>query len=318
MKTVIVTGCAGFIGSHLVEALLLSGVRVIGVDDLSTGRRENMTGFSSSSNFVFHLQDVNSEEFWYLVQDNRPAVIYHLAARGSVPKSIIDPMGFHEANTSGFANLLDAATACDIQPHIVFASSSSVYGDDPDVMKHEHKIGRPLSPYAATKQANEAYAAAFANSYRLSIVGLRFFNVFGPRQLSDSSYAAVIPKWASRMQKGEVVMVNGSPNNGRDFTPVRDVIRAILLAGERTERGFLPLNVGCGHLTTLEDLFLALKHVTGYKEGYLVSSPRAGDVARSVASTAMAEVMIGFRAKMGPERLREELREVVEYLRGQS
>jgi UDP-N-acetylglucosamine 4-epimerase len=233
-KTWLVTGAAGFIGSHLVEALLKLDQIVVGLDNFSTGKRENLREIETV------VSGAQWQRFRFIEGDTRSLetcreacqsvdYVLHQAALGSVPRSIADPIRSHDSNVNGFLNMLVAARDAGVR-RFVHASSSSVYGDYPDLPKQEDRIGRPLSPYAATKQANELYAGVFARCYGLELVGLRYFNVFGPRQDPDGPYAAVVPKWIAAMIHGEPVQINGDGETSRDFCYVANVVQANLLA----------------------------------------------------------------------------------------
>lgn len=317
-KKAIVTGCAGFIGSHLTDSLLASGWEVIGVDNLSTGLRRNVP--SLRPDFEFFEMDVGTMAATgrLLYEMQNADVVYHLAALGSVPRSIEEPVAAHSSNVNAFVGLLESARLLKTRPRIVFASSSSVYGDCPRIMKRESDSGTALSPYAATKQAMEIYARVFAQTYGLNIVGLRYFNVFGPRQRPDSAYAAVIPAWSAAMLRGAPVMINGQGQHKRDFTPVADVVRATRAAGTcLMDAGVCRIfNVGCGRLVSLQELFVALSEITGYKRDPFIGFPRPGDVFESGADTTLLEHALGFKPDGSQETFKMRLKEVIDWMRG--
>jgi UDP-N-acetylglucosamine 4-epimerase len=242
-------------------------------------------------------------------------VVLHLAALGSVPRSVGDPMGSHEANVTGFLNVLIAARNAGVR-RVVYASSSSVYGDDSDLPKIEGRLGRPLSPYAVTKCANELYAEVFARSYGLQTIGLRYFNVFGARQDPEGAYAAVIPRWARAILAGEPVMINGDGETSRDFCYVANAVQANLLAGttDSREAQNRVYNVAVGARTTLNELFLMLR--TALADRYhreLAAWPqygpfREGDVRHSQADISLATRMLGYQPS---HTLEQGLRETV-------
>jgi len=233
-RTWLVTGVAGFIGSNLLETLLKLDQRVVGLDNFSTGHRYNLD----------EVQTLVSAEQWtrfrFIEGDIRNLAdcqracegvdyVLHQAALGSVPRSIDDPLATHANNVDGFVNMLVAARDAKVK-RVVYASSSSVYGDEPNLPKVEERIGNPLSPYAATKRMNEIYADVFARTYGMSLVGLRYFNVFGPRQDPNGAYAAVIPKWFASLLRDEPVYINGDGETSRDFCYIANTVQANLLA----------------------------------------------------------------------------------------
>src|SRR5436190_10669600 len=229
-KTWLITGVGGFIGSNLLERLLKLGQRVNGLDNLSTGHQKNLEEVRSlvsgeqCARFRFIQGDVTE-----LGACQRACAgvdyVLHQAALGSVPRSLAEPLPTHHANVTGFLNMLLASRDARVQ-RFVYASSSAVYGDNPDLPKIEDRIGKPLSPYAATKAMNEAYADVFARSYGFASIGLRYFNVFGPRQDPEGAYAAVIPKWIASLLQTEPVYINGDGETSRDFCFVENVIQA--------------------------------------------------------------------------------------------
>src|SRR5260221_4448151 len=233
-RTWLVTGAAGFIGSHLVEGLLQLEQRVVGLDNLSTGNPGNLAQVEAAvtarqwRRFRFIRGDIRSPETCREACGGAEFLL-HQAALGSVPASIAEPLHAHASNVTGFVNLLVSAHAAGVR-RIVYASSSAAYGDDPAPLKGESVVGQPLSPYALTKYVNELYAGTFARCYGLAAVGLRYFNIFGPRQDPAGAYAAVIPAWICAMIRGEPVYINGDGETVRDFCYVSDVVQANLLA----------------------------------------------------------------------------------------
>lgn len=304
-KVWLVTGAAGFIGSNLVEKLLRLGQRVVGLDNFATGHRRNLdevrdlVGSDNWSRFNFIEGDIR------VLDDCHGACagvdfVLHQAALGSVPRSLKDPLASHAANVDGFVNMLVAARDAAVK-RFVYASSSSVYGDHPALPKVEANIGRPLSPYAATKRINEIYADVFSRSYQLPTVGLRYFNVFGPRQDPNGAYAAVIPKWFAAFLSGADVVINGDGETSRDFCYIENVVQANLLAAVTessvTSRVY---NIACGDRTTLRQLFSAIESALSNKGmSVLQRSPtfqpeRAGDVRHSLADITAARCDIGY------------------------
>jgi len=285
----LVTGGAGFIGSHVVEALLARGWSARVFDDFSSGLRENLSPAAEICSG--DIRDRKAVE-----QATRGCQrVFHLAALGSVPRSMKNPDQTHDVNVAGTYNLFLAARATGVE-RIVFSSSSSIYGDDPRIPKSEDQIGRPLSPYAASKRANEIEAEGFAPVFSGPIVGLRYFNVFGPRQRHDSPYAAVIPLFFRAAFQGESPVIYGDGLQSRDFTFVEDVARANLLAAEAD----LPpgrahiYNVGAGGSTSVLDLWREIARLTGARQPPHHAPPRPGDVRDSRASVAKAKMELGY------------------------
>lgn len=266
-KKWLITGVAGFIGSNLLETLLLLDQTVIGLDNFSTGHQANLDEVWSL------VPSEQWERFSFIEGDIRDLAtcseacsgvdyILHQAALGSVPRSIEDPITTNANNISGFLNMLVAARDAKVS-RFVYAASSSTYGDHPDLPKVEEKIGRPLSPYAVTKYVNELYADVFARTYGLDCIGLRYFNVFGKRQDPNGAYAAVIPKWFSAMLKGETVYINGDGETSRDFCYIDNCVQANILAATVEERSAINqvYNVAFGERTTLTELFQMIKTI---------------------------------------------------------
>lgn len=264
-KTWLVTGVAGFIGSNLLETLLKLDQRVVGLDNFATGHQRNLDEVQSLVSpeqwacFRFIKGDIRELADCQQACDGVDYVL-HQAALGSVPRSLADPITTNATNISGFLNMLVAARDAQVKS-FTYAASSSTYGDHPALPKVEENIGKPLSPYAVTKYVNELYADVFARCYGFQAIGLRYFNVFGPRQDPDGAYAAVIPKWTASLLKGETVFINGDGETSRDFCFVANAVQANLLAATATSPEALNqvYNVAVGDRTTLNDLFGLLR-----------------------------------------------------------
>ncbi len=303
-KTWLVTGCAGFIGSNLLETLLLLEQKVIGLDNFATGHQHNLdevqqqVSIEQWSNFSFLEGDIRN------IEDCTKAVggvdyILHQAALGSVPRSIADPILTNSANITGFLNMLVAAKDAQVSS-FVYAASSSTYGDHPALPKVEDTIGKPLSPYAVTKYVNELYADVFHKTYGLNATGLRYFNVFGKRQDPDGAYAAVIPKWTAAMIENQDVLINGDGETSRDFCFVENAVQANILAATAEQEGKNQIyNVALGDRTTLNTLFDSIKRAlqsngVDYQKSPTYGDFRVGDVRHSQADISKAKSMIGF------------------------
>jgi UDP-N-acetylglucosamine 4-epimerase len=324
----LVTGVAGFIGSHLLEALLKLEQKVAGLDNFATGYARNLdevkeaVGAAAWRNFTFIEGDIRA------LADCRRAcagvdVVLHQAALGSVPRSIEDPLATHETNLTGFVNMLVAARDAKAA-RFIYAASSSTYGDHPGLPKMEDAIGRPLSPYAVTKYANELYADVFARCYGLDSIGLRYFNVFGPRQDPEGAYAAVIPKWIAQLIGGEPVYINGDGETSRDFCYVENAVQANLLAASTENPAALNqiYNVAVAERTTLNELFeLERALLAGHFPEVRDCRPRyrefrEGDVRHSQADISKAQKLLGYTPT---HRVREGLGEAMGwYLRSLS
>jgi UDP-N-acetylglucosamine/UDP-N-acetylgalactosamine 4-epimerase len=302
----LITGVAGFIGSNLLEALLKLDQRVVGLDNFATGHRRNLEevqGLVSPAqwaNFQFIEGDICN------LTDCRNACsgidyVLHQAALGSVPRSLADPIATNAANVTGFVNMLVAARDAKAR-RFVYAASSSTYGDHPALPKVESVIGRPLSPYAVTKLVNELYADVFARSYGMEAIGLRYFNVFGPRQDPNGAYAAVIPKWTAAMIASEPVFINGDGETSRDFCYVANAVQANLLAAttQNAEAANQVYNVAVGERTTLNQLYSELRRLLLPAFPHLGAAAaqhrdfRAGDVRHSEADIGKAERLLGY------------------------
>jgi UDP-N-acetylglucosamine/UDP-N-acetylgalactosamine 4-epimerase len=308
-KTWLVTGAAGFIGSNLVEVLLKLDQRVVGLDNFATGYKHNLVqvqqlvGPKQWANFHFIEGDTRDV---HACQKACAGVDYvlHQAALGSVPRSLADPIASHEANVTGFVNMLVAARDQKAK-RLIYASSSAIYGDHPDLPKVEDKTGRPLSPYAATKLINEVYASTFATAYGFGSIGLRYFNVFGPRQDPEGAYAAVIPKWVAALIKQQQVTINGDGETSRDFCYVDNVVQANLLAATATNAAAVDqaYNIAIGERTTLNELFDLLQSSLRKLNPKLpLQKPkyqdfRAGDIRHSLADISKAQKLLGYAPK---------------------
>jgi UDP-N-acetylglucosamine 4-epimerase len=301
----LVTGGAGFIGSHLVEALLREEQEVVVLDDFSTGHEENLEAVGRAVGPAAGRLTVIAGD----IRDPRACqramrgvdLVLHQAALGSVPRSLERPLVSHEVNVTGFLDVLDAAREAGVR-RIVYASSSSVYGDHPALPKREDELGRPLSPYAASKRCDEDYAAAFASCYGLELVGLRYFNVFGPRQDPAGPYAAVVPRWFAALLRDEPVMIFGDGETSRDFCYVANVVQANLLAATTASAAALGqvFNVAFGDRTTLNELFTLIRaEVARFRPEAARARPayqafRPGDVRHSLADVARARGLLGY------------------------
>jgi UDP-N-acetylglucosamine 4-epimerase len=302
----VVTGGAGFIGSHLVEVLLRQGQEVRVLDDFSTGREENLetvsraVGPDAASRLVVLRGDIRDRAACTRALGGADLVL-HQAALGSVPRSIAHPLPTHEVNVTGFLHVLDAAKAAGVR-RVVYASSSSVYGDHPGLPKHEEAIGRQLSPYAASKHCDELYAFAFARCYGMELVGVRYFNVFGPRQDPNGPYAAVVPLWFAGLLRGDDVAINGDGETSRDFCYVANAVQANILAAlsRNPEAIGQVYNVAFGARTTLNELFgLIRSHVARFRPAAASARPthrdfRPGDVRHSLADVSKAARLLGY------------------------
>ena len=304
----LITGVAGFIGSNLLEALLMKGEKVIGLDNFSTGSKKNLNGVSEIvgkkwDNFEFLESDLNEDlTMHYDALFKDVDCIIHLAALGSVPRSINNPINTNESNISGFLNILDFARKSEIK-QFIYASSSSVYGDNESLPKIEDDIGKPLSPYALTKQVNEMYAKVFYDVYSYSTIGLRFFNVFGPRQNPDGDYAAVIPRWLKAMINNEDIYIYGDGKTTRDFCYIENVIEIILSAASVDFDGFEIFNVAVGEQTSLEEIANSMKkeiasYGVNYNKDFHYVDFRKGDVRASLADISRAQKMLGYHPKV--------------------
>jgi UDP-N-acetylglucosamine 4-epimerase len=316
----LVTGVAGFIGSNLLETLLEAGQLVVGLDNFSTGHQRNLdevrTRATPQQWANFEMIEGDVEDLDVCVSASRGVdFILHQAALGSVPRSIDNPLATHASNVNGFLNMLVAARENSVR-RLVYASSSSVYGNQTESPKVEDRTGPPASPYAVTKAVNELYAGVFAQCYGMSTIGLRYFNVFGRRQDPDGAYAAVIPKWIAAMIRNEPIQINGDGETSRDFCYVENVVQANVLAAtaENPDAANRVYNVAVGERTSLNELFGLLKELLLPRHHYLRTLQplyrgfRAGDVRHSLADIEIAHRLIGYQPVYRIERgLREAL-----------
>lgn len=302
----LVTGCAGFIGSHLTEFLLSAGQKVVGLDNFATGFEENLTEIKATlnkeqiENFTFIKGDIRDIDTCLQACKGIDFVL-HQAALGSVPRSIKDPLQSNEVNVSGALNIFYAAKESNVK-RVLYASSSSVYGDNLDDSKVEEQVGTPLSPYAVTKKVNEIYAQVFSSTYNIEIIGIRYFNVFGPRQNPNGAYAAVIPKWTLAMLKGEPVTIFGDGKTSRDFTFVENVV-ALNIAAATSLKKVQPgtvINGALGNTTSLIQLYeLLRKSLESKKDIKIAATPffadfRPGDIRHSNANMTKAHQIFSY------------------------
>jgi UDP-N-acetylglucosamine 4-epimerase len=300
----LVTGAAGFIGSNIAETLLAAGQEVVGLDNFVTGHRSNLeevrgkVGEDAWSRFGFIEADIRDRDACARAVDGIDFVL-HQGALGSVPRSMADPLSSHDANVTGFINMLDAARLAGV-PRFIYASSSSVYGDEPTLPKREERVGHPLSPYAATKAINEVYASVYAKAFDYPSIGLRYFNVFGPRQDPDGPYAPVIPKWLIAMTQGRPVEIYGDGSTSRDFCYVANAVqanvRAALADDEAQDQVY---NIAAGGRTSLVELFNLLRdalsrHQVHYDQEPSFAGFRPGDTLHTQADISKAQSLLGF------------------------
>lgn len=302
----LVTGSAGFIGSHLVEALLQLDQAVVSLDNFATGHRRNLDEVRGA------VGELRWNRHRFIEGDIRDLsvcraacrdidIVLHQAALGSVPRSLADPLATNGANVDGFLNVLVAARDAAVR-RLVYAASSSTYGDHPGLPKVEESIGRPLSPYAVTKVVNELYAEVFGRCYGMQNVGLRYFNVFGPRQDPEGAYAAVIPRWIRAMLRGETVVINGDGETSRDFCYVQNAVQANILAAVCADPGAVNqvFNVALNDRTSLNELFERMRDelarlIPGVAGTRVVHADfRAGDVRHSQADITKAKRLLGY------------------------
>jgi UDP-N-acetylglucosamine 4-epimerase len=310
-RTWLVTGAAGFIGSNLTETLLSLDQRVVALDNFSTGKRANLddvrrvVGDARWRNFRLIEGDLRSLDDCRKACDGADVVL-HQAALGSVPRSIDDPIASTASNVTGFLNMLVAARDASIK-RFVYASSSAVYGDHPALPKMEAVIGRAMSPYGLTKHVNELYAGVFDVCYGFESVGLRYFNVFGPRQDPDGAYASVIPAWIGALLRGHTAYVNGDGHAARDFCFVDNVVQANLLAATAENKTALnqAYNIAYGEMTSLSQLFEMIRALMASSRPHLRTvravnrEPRRGDIQFSRADITRARRLLGFRPRVG-------------------
>ena len=312
----LVTGGAGFIGSHIVERLLADGHRVRVLDNFSTGSRENL-GFARGNK---RLQIVRGD-IRNLAAVERAvrgvSVVFHEAAMRSVPRSVADPLGCNAANVTGTLHVLYAAAQQKKKPRVVYASSSSVYGENPELPKREDQVTAPISPYAATKVAGELYGAVWSRLFGVETVGLRYFNVFGPRQDPKSEYAAVIPRFILWGVEHKPLTVHGDGTQSRDFTYIDNVVSANLLAARAPAAAVSgkSYNVGCGRRTSLLEIVGMLETMLGRSLARKHEPGRVGDVPHTLADVSAAKRDMGYEPLVGFE---EGLRRTVQFFTGRT
>ncbi len=298
-RTWLVTGAAGFIGSNLAQRLLALDQTVVGLDNFSTGKRENLQPGMRLIEGDIRSLDACREAV------KGVDVVLHQAALGSVPRSIEKPLATHDNNVNGFLNMLVAAREAQI-PRLVFASSSAVFGDDPVLPKVEERIGRAASPYGLSKHINELYAGVFATCYGLEWIGLRYFNVFGPRQDADGAYASVIPAWIGALLRGESAYINGDGSCARDFCHVDNVVQMNLRAATTEDPAAVnqAYNVAHGEMTSLSELFEIIRGILARRRPHVKSArpvhrePRRGDIQLSRADIGKARRLLGYEPTM--------------------
>ncbi len=297
---ILITGGAGFIGSNLVEALLklekVSMVRVL--DNLSTGSKKNIEPFLDNPRFEFMEADIRDFAACSRAMEGMD-LVSHQAALGSVPRSINDPLTTNEVNITGTLHVFHAAYEQKVK-RLVYAASSSTYGDHPGLPKMEDKIGKPLSPYAVTKFVNELYAGVYATVYGMNLIGLRYFNIFGPKQSPGGPYAAVIPLFADALLQGKSPVINGDGSHSRDFTYIDNAVQANLLALFTDNKAALNqvYNIACGEQTSLLQLFQYLREAAGTDLQPIHGPERRGDVRHSMADISKAKNLLGYDVKV--------------------
>lgn len=310
MAIYLITGVAGFIGSSLARAVLAQGDRVRGIDNFATGKRENIAEILDQIEFrEGDVLDLNA-----LHQACRGVdYVFHEAAIPSVPKSVLDPLGNNQVNVDGTVNLLIAARDAQVK-RVVYAASSSAYGDTPTLPKHEEMLPNPISPYAVAKLAGEHYMTSFYRCYGLETVSLRYFNIFGPRQDPTSPYSGVLAKFITQMLSGEQPIILGDGAQSRDFTYIDNAVHANLVAAKAPAAavGGKVFNVATGERFDLNQTFQLIKKITGYSGDVKYGPERAGDVKHSLADLSQAKQYLGYKTQVGFE---EGLRRTVEWYR---
>jgi UDP-glucose 4-epimerase len=313
MARCLITGVAGFIGSALARAVLAQGDQVRGIDNFATGKRENLGEILAQMDFrQVDVLDLEALREACVEVD----YVLHEAAIPSVPKSVLDPLGSNRANVDGTVNLLVAARDAKVK-RVVYAASSSAYGDTPTLPKREDMTPNPISPYAVAKLASEHYMISFYRCYGLETVCLRYYNVFGPRQDPTSPYSGVLAKFITLMLKGEAPTIFGDGTQSRDFTYIDNTVEANLLAAKApaAEVAGQVFNVATGRRVDLNEMFQALKRLTGYSGEVQYGPERGGDIKHSLADIARAEKHMGYKPKVDFE---EGLRRTVEWYRAQA
>lgn len=291
---VLVTGGAGFIGSHIVDALVARGDEVVVLDDLSTGRRENLAAAGDAATLM--VGDVGDRDTVMKAAEGC-ALIFHEAAIASVQRTVEAPIQTNAVNVGGTLNVLEAARAHGTK-RVVFAGSSAVYGDNPDLPLNEEALPRPMSPYAVEKLASERYMTVWSGVFGVEAVTLRYFNVFGPRQDPSSPYSGVISIFADRLLRGEGAMIFGDGAQTRDFVFVADVVQANLAAASVPEANGGVFNIGRGSQTTIAELYEMIRERVGGGPAATLAEPRAGDIKHSLADIGRARSVLGFEPKV--------------------
>jgi UDP-glucose 4-epimerase len=308
MSNILVTGGAGFIGSHLTEVLLKQGHLVRVLDNFSTGKRENLIFDEAYSSLEIIEGDIRD-----LTVCQRATIdieyVFHQAALPSVLRSVEDPLTSNSVNVEGTLNILLAARNAGVK-RLIYASSSSVYGDTPTLPKHEEMPPNPLSPYALQKYIGEQYCRLFFQLYGLEAVSLRYFNIFGPKQDPTSIYSAVIPRFIDALLEGRPPIIFGNGEQSRDFTYIDNVVQANLLAMSAAHLNGEAINIACGKRTSLNQLLNFLKEIVGSKVSPIYEEPRKGDVRHSLANIQKGKEILNYEPEVGIER---GLRKTVEY-----
>ena len=312
MQKILVTGCAGFIGSWLTGALVARGANVCGLDNFETGKRENLAHLTGRFQFLeCDLRDADATARACQGAD----VIFHQAALPSVPRSVKDPRTSHTANLDGTFNLLEGARAAGVK-RIIYAASSSAYGNQPGFPRRETMLPMPIAPYPVQKLACEFYMKSYWQVYGIETVCLRYFNIFGPRQVPDSPYSGVMAKFALQMLRGERPTIHGDGEQGRDFTYIENAVSANLLAMEAPAENVAGrvFNVACGERHTLNETFRVMADLLDFKESPIYREPRPGDISNSLADISAACDAFGYAPKVSFE---EGLRRTVAWYREQ-
>lgn len=312
----LITGGAGFIGSHIAEYLLNNGAKKVRVlDNFSTGFQKNIVPFTEHAAFEMTEGDICDFETCKRACEGIDYVS-HQAALGSVPRSIKDPVTSNVVNVSGFLNMLTAAKDSNSVKTFVYASSSSVYGDEPNLPKREERVGNPLSPYAVTKKTNELYASVFADLYGMNVIGFRYFNVFGPRQDPDGPYAAVIPLFVSGILNQTPVYINGDGEQTRDFTYVENAVQANILGmlTDNAEAFGKAYNIAVGENFSVNFLFESIREMLESSHKATYREARAGDIRNSLADISNAEKLIGYKPT---QRFLDGLKKTVDFFKEQ-
>lgn len=310
MARFLITGVAGFVGSHLAHALAGQGEEVRGLDNFATGRMENLRGLQGRLDLLeVDLRDARGVAAACRGVD----FVLHQGALPSVPRSVTAPRPSHEANIDGTFNLLEGAVAAGVQ-RVIYAASSSAYGNQPGFPRRETMVPQPIAPYPVQKLAGELYMQSYWRVYGLETVSLRYFNLFGPRQVPDSPYSGVMAKWITQMMRGERPTVNGDGEQARDFTYIENAVEANLLALQAPAQNVAGkvFNVAAGQKHTLNETFALLAGMLGFKEELLHGPERAGDVRESLADISAAHEAFGYEVKVGFE---EGVRRTVEWYR---